>query len=80
MDKDFQVNLKKYADLIIKVGLNLQQDQKLIIQHLRNDGVPVQAAPLIRLVAESAYQAGARLVDVQWRDDAITLSRFKYAR
>ena len=79
MDKDFQVNLKKYADLIIKVGLNLQQDQKLIIQHLRNDGVPVQAAPLIRLVAESAYQAGARLVDVQWRDDAITLSRFKYA-
>jgi len=30
-------------------------------------------------VADSAYQAGARLVDVQWRDDEITLSRFKHA-
>lgn len=79
MDKDFQSNLKKYADLVIKVGLNLQPGQKLIIQHLRNDGVPIQAAPLIRLVADSAYQAGARLVDVQWRDDEITLSRFKHA-
>ena len=79
MDNNFQSNLKKYADLVIKVGLNLQPGQKLIMQHLRNDGVPIQAAPLIRLVADSAYQAGARLVDVQWRDDEITLSRFKHA-
>ena len=79
MDSNFQTNLKKYADLVIKVGLNLQPGQKLIMQHLRNDGVPIQAAALIRLVAESAYQAGARLVDVQWRDDEITLSRFRYA-
>jgi len=79
MDKNFQSNLKKYADLVIKVGLNLQPGQKLIMQHLRNDGVPIQAAPLIRLVADSAYQAGARLVDVQWRDDEITLSRFTHA-
>jgi len=79
MDKNFLSNLKKYADLVIKVGLNLQPGQKLIMQHLRNDGVPIQAAPLIRLVADSAYQAGARLVDVQWRDDEITLSRFKHA-
>ncbi len=79
MDKEFELNLKKYADLVIKVGLNLQPGQKLIMQHLRNDGVPIQAAPLIRMVAESAYQAGARLVDIQWRDDEITLSRFKYA-
>jgi len=79
MDKNFQSNLKKYADLIIKVGLNLQPGQKLIVQHMRNDGVPIQSAPLIRMIADSAYQAGARLVDVQWRDDAITLGRFKYA-
>ena len=79
MEKNFQSNLKKYANLVINVGLNLQPGQKLIMQHLRNDGVPIQAAPLIRLVADSAYQAGARLVDVQWRDDEITLSRFKHA-
>lgn len=79
MDEQFQSNLKKYAELIIKVGLNLQTGQKLIVQHMRNDGVPIQAAPLIRFLADSAYQAGARLVDVQWRDDAITLSRFDHA-
>ncbi len=79
MEKNFELNLKKYADLVINVGLNLQPGQKLIMQHLRNDGVPIQAAPLIRMVAESAYQAGARLVDIQWRDDEITLSRFKHA-
>ncbi len=79
MTDNFHSNLRKYADLVIKVGLNLQPGQKLSIQHMRNDGVPIQSAPLIRLVAESAYKAGARLVDVQWRDDEITLARFKHA-
>lgn len=79
MDKDFLSNLKKYADLTIKVGLNLQPGQKLILQHLRDGGVPIQTAPLIRLLTASAYQAGARLVDIQWRDDDLIFSRFKYA-
>jgi len=79
MDQEFQSNLKKYADLAIRVGLNLRPGQKLIMQHIRNGGVPIQAAPLVRLLGDSAYQAGARLVDVQWRDDDLILSRFKHA-
>lgn len=77
--KDFQSNLKKYADLAIKVGLNLQPGQKLIMHHLRNGGVPIQAAPLIRELAVKAYKAGSPLVDVQWRDDDLTLARFEHA-
>jgi aminopeptidase len=79
MDQEFQSNLQKYADLTIKVGLNLRPGQKLIMQHIRNGGVPIQTAPLIRLLGDSAYKSGARLVDVQWRDDDLILSRFKNA-
>ena len=79
MDKNFQTNLKKYADLAIKVGLNLQPGQKLILQALKYGGVPIQTAPLVRELTVSAYQAGARLVDVLWRDDALKLIRFEHA-
>jgi len=79
MDTNFQTNLKKYADLAVNVGLNLQPGQKLILQSLKYGGVPIQTAPLIREIVTSAYQAGAQLVDVLWRDDDINLIRFKHA-
>ncbi len=66
--------LKKYAELIVKVGLNIQPGQRLLIRL-----TPLEAAPLVHAVADYAYQAGARLVDVQWRDEELILSRFKYA-
>ena len=79
MDPKFQDNLKKYADLAVRVGLNLQPGQKLIIQHLRNGGVPIQIAPFIRELVASAYRAGSPLVEVQWRDDEVILSRLALA-
>jgi len=79
MDTNFQTNLKKYADLAVNVGLNLQPGQKLILQALKHGGVPIQTAPLVREIVTSAYQAGAQLVDVLWRDDDINLIRFKHA-
>lgn len=79
MVKDFQSNLKKYADLTIKVGLNLQPGQKLIMQHLRYGGVPIETAPLVRELAASAYKAGAPFVDVLWRDDELKLIRYEHA-
>jgi aminopeptidase len=79
MDKNFQTNLKKYSNLAVNIGLNLQPGQKLIIQALKYGGVPIQAAPVIRELAASAYQAGAPLVDVLWRDDDLNLIRFKHA-
>ena len=79
MMKDFQSNLKKYADLAIKVGLNLQPGQKLIMQAMRTGGVPIQSAPLVRELAASAYKAGSPFVDVLWRDDDLKLIRYQYA-
>lgn len=79
MDTNFESNIKKYADLAVKVGLNLQKGQKLIIQHFRNGGVPIQIAPFIRELVECAYKAGSPLVDVQWGDEDLLFTRMKYA-
>mgnify|MGYP006293382063 FL=1 len=74
-----QDEMKKYADVAVKVGLNLQPGQKLIMQALKYGGVPIQSAPLIREISAAAYQQGSPLVDVLWRDDELNLIRFKHA-
>lgn len=77
MSTGFEQQLQKYADLTIQVGLNLQPGQRLMIaEPLTNNGVQLHAAPLIRLIAASAYRAGARFVDVIWNDDQLHLIRF----
>jgi len=81
MRTEFERNLDKYAEVIIKVGLNLQPGQRLLIG-LPSYGVygtPIELAPLVRLVVRKAYQAGARLVDVLWNDDQMRLIRFEEA-
>jgi aminopeptidase len=73
--------LATYGDLAVKVALNLQPGQRLIIiGPLANGGVALEAAPLVRRVAESAYRAGASYVEVLWGDEALQLARFKNAR
>ena len=62
----FEDKLKEYADLLVRVGVNVQKDQDLVITS------QVDQAPFARLCVEAAYGAGARLVDVSWGDDAIT--------
>ncbi|MDM8518975.1 aminopeptidase [Anaerolineales bacterium HSG6] len=74
MSLTFEQKLKNYADLAVNIGVGLQPGQTLIIHR-----APLESAPLVRLIAESAYKAGARLVDVIWQDDALTLARFKHA-
>jgi aminopeptidase len=66
--------LAKYADLIVHVGLNLRAGQRLGIS-----GAPLEAAPLARAVAAKAYDAGARLVEVNFADQQITLIRYQHA-
>lgn len=78
--KNFDAKIDKYAELIVKVGLNIQKGQRLSINGKTfSRGVPINAAPLVRAVARHAYQAGASLVDVLWDDTATTLERFKHA-
>jgi aminopeptidase len=81
LTSEFEINLEKYAEVIVKVGLNLQPGQRLLIgtPTFGNKGVPIELAPLVRLIMKKSYQIGARLVDVMWEDDKLQLIRYKYA-
>ncbi|MBM7644599.1 aminopeptidase [Scopulibacillus daqui] len=69
----FQQKLEKYAELAVKNGVNIQEEQELVIT------APIEAADFVRLAAKKAYQAGAKYVHFNWHDDELTLTRFKYA-
>lgn len=80
MVPNFEHKLEKYAELTLEIGLNLQPGQRLLIGvPVYNSGVPLEAAPLVRMLTAKAYQMGARYVDVIWGDDEILLARIEYA-
>ena len=54
-ERTHQEMLQKYAEAIVKVGLNLRAGQRLIITLAVNRGVPIQFAPLVREVVKAAY-------------------------
>lgn len=70
---NLEQNLEKYADLVIKKGINLQPNQVVVIK------APILAADLVRKINKKAYEAGAKYVEVMWRDEQITLDRFMHA-
>lgn len=72
--QDFEQKLTKYADLIVKVGLNLQPGQRLYIL-----AYVIESAPLVRQVVKSAYQNGSRLVTVLWLDEQLEKIRYQSA-
>ena len=80
MSSEFEQKLEKYAEVILKIGLNLQPKQRLLIGGATSgyDGISFEAAPLVRIIAKKAYQMGARLVDVVWGDEQLRLIRFQY--
>ena len=79
MASKFEKNLKKYAELAIRVGVNLRPGQRLLVRAPSPYGVAFEHAPLVHYIAESAYKAGARLVDVFWGDEQMELIRFAQA-
>lgn len=74
MTSDFQQNLEKYAELAIKVGVNLQPGQRLWIR-----AISLDVAPFVRQVAAKAYEHGSRLVSVLWEDEQLDKIRYQYA-
>ncbi|MCL2343227.1 MAG: aminopeptidase [Firmicutes bacterium] len=62
----------EYADLIIRVGVNLRPGQTLVLS------CPVECADIAHVLTEKAYDAGAREVVLRWNDEVIT--RMKYLR
>ena len=75
------IRIEKYAEVIVKVALNLQPGRRLLIGVSSHFflGVPLELAPLIRLITKEAYQIGARFVDVIWNDNQQQLIRFQHA-
>ena len=69
----FEEKLKEYAELLVRVGVNVQKGQNLVITS------QVDQAPFARLCARAAYDAGARLVDMAWSDDAMSRMNYLYA-
>jgi aminopeptidase len=67
------VKLDRLAEVAVRVGLNLQPGQDLLLT------APSVALPLVRRIAEHAYKAGAGLVTPILSDEDITLSRFRFA-
>ncbi len=57
--------LKELAILAVKVGVNIQPNQLLLINS------PVNAQELTRLIVEEAYNSGASKVIVNWSDDVV---------
>jgi aminopeptidase len=78
-DKSHQEMLQKYAEAIVKVGLNIRAGQRLIITLSANRGVPIQFAPLVHEVSKAAYAVGAKYVDVIWGDEEMLRLRAQYA-
>ena len=77
---DFEQRFDMYAELAVKVALNIQPGQRLmIIGPLANGGASLDAAPVIRKIAECAYGAGASLVEAIYGDEALQLIRFTHA-
>ena len=71
--------LQKYAELIVRTGLNIHKGQRLLINSLTTRGVLLHNAPLVREVARAAYKAGARYVDVLWGDEELLKMRVQMA-
>ncbi len=71
--QEFNSMLEKYADVVVKVGLNLRDDQRLSIR------ANIDCASFIRKVTESAYKTGTRYVDVLWTDEQINRIRLLHA-
>ncbi len=67
------VKLDRLAEVAIKVGLQLQAGQDLVLT------APMSALPLVRKITEHAYKAGAGIVQPIFSDEEITLNRYRYA-
>jgi aminopeptidase len=64
-DLDRDERLERYAELAVRVGANIEPGQTVFVQMI------VEHAPFARAVTRAAYAAGARYVDVWYRDNHV---------
>ncbi|MGG4217948.1 aminopeptidase [Paenibacillus jamilae] len=68
----FESLLEQYAELVVRVGVNIQPGQALLVT------APLETVEFTRLIVSKAYEAGAKFVQVEFEDDSITRSRFEH--
>lgn len=64
--------MKKYAEATVKIGVNVQPGQQVIIY------ADIESIEFVRYVSEAAYQAGAESVRVEWSDQELTKTDYQY--
>lgn len=64
--------LKNYAELLVKMGVNLQKGQEL------NVHASIDQVPLVTEVVKWAYKVGAKKVNVEWGCQEISKLHYKY--
>lgn len=69
MDKE---RLKKYAQLIVKCGLNVQNGQEVIVR------CDLDQPEFVAMVVEECYKAGAERVNVEWSYMPVTKLNYIY--
>lgn len=64
--------LEKYATLIVKMGVNVQKGQEVIIN------IGLENFDLLELLVEKCYEAGASRVEVEYDNPTLTKLHVKY--
>lgn len=64
--------IEKYAQLVVQIGVNVQEGQVVSIN------APVHCADFARAITHAAYETGAKKVIVNWRDDEINRYNYDY--
>jgi aminopeptidase len=69
----FEQQLEKYAELAVKVGVNVQEGQTLIVN------APLHAVEFVRKIAKKAYETGVKDVHIEWHDEQTTRIKYELA-
>ncbi|MED2980739.1 aminopeptidase [Bacillus thuringiensis] len=69
----FEEKLQAYAELTVKIGVNIQPGQYLLVN------TSVDALDFARIVVKEAYKAGAGRVNVNFSDEEMERAYFDYA-
>ncbi len=73
LSADLDHLLTRYAELLVRIGVNLQPGGKLLLS------APLEAAAVVRKVASAAWDAGAVEVDVRFSDPHLARLRIDQA-
>lgn len=69
----FEEKLEKYAELIVKVGVNVQQGQPVVIR------TPIEGVEFARKLTKVAYECGAKKVYMEYSDEEVARMTYEYA-